>query len=125
MIEINKKAFEFLKKNIKSNNVEERYFPVYGDNREVTPKEFASRVLMGYFECDEKQIVNAIEALRDEGWIHLHRIVARNEEFNIERMIERMKGNLEFDYHIHEIRKVKKFSPRLNHFCFDIMISKP
>ena len=123
-IEINKKAFEFLNKNIKSNNAEEMYFPVYGDNRKVTPKNIASRVLMGYFECDEKQIANAIEALKDKGWIHLHNIVARNERFNIEGFLEGIKANLEFDYQVHKIRKVKKFSPRMEHICFDIWISK-
>ena len=124
-IEINETAFQFLKKNIKVNNVEERYFPVYGDNRKITPKNFASRILMGYFECDDQQIIKAIEALKSEGWIHLHSIVARNEEYNVNEILERIKKDIEFDYCVQDIRKIKKFSPRLNHFCFDIWILKP
>ena len=124
-IEINKTAFQFLEKNIKANNVEERYFPIYGDNRIKTPKNFASRVLMGYFECDEQQITNAIEALKREGWIHLHTIVARNEDYKVKEVLERIRKDIEFEYQISDIRRIKKFSPRLNHFCFDIMISKP
>ena len=123
-IEINEIAFNFLKRNIKANNVEGSYFPIYGDNRIATPKDFASRVLMGYFKCDDHQIINAIEALKDEGWIHLHAIVSRSEENNINVILDRIKNNLEFDYKVHEIRKIKKFSPRLNHICFDICISK-
>jgi len=123
-IEINEKAFQFLKKNIKVNNVEKRYYPVYGDNRKITPKSFASRVLMGYFKCDDQQIITAIEALKDEGWIHLHAIVERNEEYNIKGILERIKESIKFNYYIHDIRRIKKFSPKLNHFCFDIWISK-
>ena len=123
-IEINETAFKFLKKNIKVNNVEERYFPIYGDNRIVTPEDFASRVLMGYFKCDDYQITKAIEALKDEGWIHLHTIVSRSDEYCINGVFDRIRSNLKFKYNVHEIRKIKKFSPRLNHICFDIWISK-
>ena len=123
-IEINEIAFKFLKRNIEANNVEESYFPIYGDNRKVTPKDFASRVLMGYFECDDLQITNAIEAVKDEGWIHLHAIVPRSGENKINEVFERIKNDKKFEYSIHEIRKIKKFSPRLNHICFDIWILK-
>lgn len=123
-IEINETAFKFLKKNIKANNVEERYIPIHGDNRRITPSNFASRVLMGYFECDSHQIRKAIEALKDEGWIHLHSIVVRNEEFNVKEILDSIQREIKFDYRIHEVRKIKKFSPRMNHLCFDIWISK-
>ncbi len=123
-IEANKDAFDFLKKNIKENDVQGRYHPVFGDNRIKTPEGIANRVIMGFFETDIIQFTKAVDAIQNEGWIHHHFISSRNLNYKIEDMIKSTKNKVKFRVESTEIRKVKKVSPRLIHHCADIKIRK-
>ncbi|MHA2357334.1 MAG: class I SAM-dependent methyltransferase [Candidatus Heimdallarchaeaceae archaeon] len=123
-IEINQIAFNYLKNNIMLNKVENNYYPTLGDNREKTPDNIADRVLMGYFNIDDKQFSKAVKALNSEGWIHYHYTAVRNFEKEIEDFFIRMKKELKFKLEDMIIRRIKKFSPRLNHYCADIKITK-
>lgn len=73
-IEINPIAYKYLVKNIQENHLEGYYHPILGDNREVTPKNWANRVLMGYFNIDTIQLSNALASLQQDrgGSIHAH-----------------------------------------------------
>ena len=123
-IEANREAFDFLKKNIKENEVQGRYFPVYGDNRIKTPKGIADRVLMGFFEIDTLQLTKAVDAIQNNGWIHYHFTSSSNLDYKIENIINSAKDKVKFTVETAEIRKVKKISPRLVHYCADINIQK-
>ena len=123
-IEWNKEAYDFLETNIRNNKVENRYYAIFGDNREKTPLNFATRVLMGFFRSDEIQFVNALEALKDKGWIHYHITTPRNNTNKPRRFITNMINRTGYGIEIKEIRRVKKISPRLSHICFDIYVEK-
>ncbi len=123
-IEINKKAYGYLIKNIQANKVEKRYKPILGDNRIKTPEDRASRVLMGCFNVDQKQFDKAVNAINKEGWIHYHSTSPRNENEQIEKFVEKMQEILSFKIQLLSTRRVKKFSPRLYHLCTDIYIKK-
>ena len=123
-IEINEEAFNFLTTNIKENRVEDRYFPILGDNRSKTPKGVATRVLMGYFEIEECQFYKAEEAIEENGWIHYHDLIERGNLESTRRNLESLFKNVNSDVRIEKIRKVKKFSPRFIHLCFDIFVNK-
>ena len=123
-IEKNPTAFEFLRKNIKENDVGQRYFPILGDNREKTPEDIASRVIMGYFGIDQEQYLKAIKAIKEEGWIHAHQLIQRNEMKDMEKKIESVKKFVDFKIKTLEIRKIKKFSPSKIHYCMDIFVEK-
>lgn len=73
-IEINPYAKEFLEKNIQANKLTKRYKAILGDNRTKTPKNWADRVIMGYFTIDEAQFTAALESLNQThgGMIHAH-----------------------------------------------------
>jgi tRNA wybutosine-synthesizing protein 2 len=73
-VEINPEAHRFLEKNIKANNLRERYQAILGDNREVTPKDWADRVLMGFFSTDLDQISAGLASLKQKkgGDMHIH-----------------------------------------------------
>lgn len=123
-IEMNTEAYSFLEKNIKENRLKDKYFPIFGDNRDKTPKDIASRVLMGYFESDSKQLFRAISAIKDEGWIHYHTIVQRGKiEDSVKTFTSQIKS-FKHKVSIREKRKIKKYSPRLIHYCFDCYIQK-
>jgi len=123
-IEWNQVAYNFLETNIKVNNVSNRYHPIFGDNRKNTPTNFASRVLMGFFNSDKAQFNCALEALKDEGWIHYHSITSRDNFKEPEKYIEKIRRTSSFDIEIKEIRRVKKFSPTKQHLCTDIYVTK-
>ena len=73
-IEINPTAYSYLRKNVETNGVEQRYLCVQGDNRSTTPLNIADRVILGYWGVDEEQMETALKALKSEtgGWIHHH-----------------------------------------------------
>jgi len=123
-IEKNPIAFEFLKHNIKLNNVSSRSTAILGDNRDVTPKAVASRVIMGFFYNDYKQLRCAVEALDKKGWIHYHALVKRGEEEKLKEYVVKAIKQLNVDINRYILRKVKKFSPSKSHVCIDIYLKK-
>ena len=123
-IEWNQTAYNFLEMNIEANNVSNRYYPIFGDNRENTPINFASRVLMGFFGSDEAQFNCALEALKDEGWIHYHSISSRDSLKEPKKYVKKISKASDCDIEIKEIRKIKKFSPTKQHLCTDIYVTK-
>ncbi|MHA1200975.1 MAG: class I SAM-dependent methyltransferase [Candidatus Heimdallarchaeaceae archaeon] len=123
-IEWNQIAFDFLKQNIEINKVNNRYFPIYGNNRNSTPRNFATRVLMGYFNIDYNQFRCALEAIENQGWIHYHSLAQRD---NLEQPIEIVEQAINesgYKIEVKEIRQIKKYSPRLYHLCSDIFVEK-
>jgi tRNA wybutosine-synthesizing protein 2 len=123
-VEINEEAYGFLIKNIKENQVESRYFPIHGDNRNKTPSNVATRVLMGYFGIDNQQFFKAEEAIKEEGWIHYHDLVERDTIKQSKNKILELSKAVNSEITLKDTRLVKKFSPKFNHFCFDLHVKK-
>jgi len=123
-VEINSEAFSFLNRNLVENQVEERYFPILGDNRNKTPIRIATRVLMGYFGIDNSQFCKAKDAIKENGWIHYHELVERGLVEQVKQKIEGLTKTVNSEVTIEKTRFVKKFSPRLVHICFDLFVNK-
>jgi len=125
--EINPVAFGYLEKNIKLNKIENRMIALFGDNRTVL-SEFqnqADRVLFGYFNGDDQQKRLAIRLCKKGGIIHFHEIVPAKEE-ETDTMINKIKALIEQETRtIKEItfKRVKKFSPGMNHIVIDVKIN--
>ena len=123
-VEINKEAYDYLIENICLNKVEERYYPILGDNRMVTPKGIATRVLMGFFNIDIKQFEQAVDAINKEGWIHYHYTSSRESKSQVKDIASEVSKRMNFEVEQIDIRRIKKFSPRIEHMCADIKIIK-
>jgi len=123
-IEMNVEAYSFLERNIEENKIKDRYFPILGDNRDKTPKDIASRVLMGYFGSDASQLFRAVNAINKEGWIHYHTIIQRGKIEDAVKTVTSQIKSLKLEFSIKEKRQIKKFSPRLIHYCFDCFVQK-
>ncbi|MCE7747029.1 MAG: hypothetical protein GPJ51_01425 [Candidatus Heimdallarchaeota archaeon] len=123
-IEMNVEAYNFLVRNIEENKIKEKYFPILGDNRDKTPKDIGSRVLMGYFESDTKQLFRAVNAINKKGWIHYHTIIQRGKIEDAVKAVTSQIKSLKCEFSIKEKRQIKKFSPRLIHYCFDCFVQK-
>jgi len=122
--EKNPDSYKFLSENIALNNVLDIVKPLFGDNREVAPKNIADRVIMGYIDGTEKFLSLAIKCLKDKkGIIHFHEkyplekvpkyfnefLKEKSKEFNVETKI--------LNYHM-----VKSFAPKIGHYVFDIEV---
>ena len=126
-IEINPVAFEYLSRNIKLNKIESRYQPLFGDNRNCTPTNWADHVVMGCWSCDDLQISQGIEALKTNrgGWIHFHELVPPRQ---VSSAIRRFKERLEatprgFVVERSHTRCVKEVGPRVFHVVTDLLLS--
>ncbi|MCK4848395.1 MAG: hypothetical protein KAT16_05185 [Candidatus Heimdallarchaeota archaeon] len=126
-IEINEYAYSFLEKNIQENKLKTRYKGILGDNQEKTPKNYADRVLMGYFELTKKQLEVAIASLKEDkgGTIHTHGLTTEKKPFDwreqIKTIIEKKHPN--FKLKKAKKRLIKSVAPGVNHFVDDIIIS--
>ncbi|MHA1971266.1 MAG: class I SAM-dependent methyltransferase [Candidatus Thorarchaeota archaeon] len=119
-IEINPEAYQFLLENIQINNLDDRVTAILGDCRDVHPVNYANRVIMGYLHNTELYLPHALDTLiQDGGVIHMHMAIQKNilKKSIIEiREICKRKG---FDSQI-QFRKIKNYSPGVDHVVFDI-----
>ncbi|MHA1995243.1 MAG: class I SAM-dependent methyltransferase [Candidatus Hodarchaeales archaeon] len=125
-IEINPYAHSFLEKNVHVNHLEERYQAILGDNQTHTPKNWADRVLMGYFELSPFQLEVALHALKQDqgGILHTHGLTTTKKSVNWREIIDKLIID-KFPYFKTksiEQRIVKSIAPGVNHFVDDIHI---
>ncbi len=125
-IEINSCAFKFLEKNIKENHLTNRYKALLGDNRKITPKNWADRVIMGYFTIDNIQLTNALASLKQKqgGIIHAHGLTSDRQPKDWRAQIESLIKESFPHFRISSTRKkiIKSVAPGINHFVNDFKI---
>jgi tRNA wybutosine-synthesizing protein 2 len=117
-------AYDYLIKNIALNDVSSIVEPILGDNREVSPKNVANRVILGYIGKTEKFLTVAIDCLQNKkGILHYHdkfsdNIIPNKPMEIIEKEAEKKECKAELlDYH-----HVKTYAPGISHYVFDIKI---
>jgi len=124
--EINPVAYNYLTENIKLNKVENRMKAILGDNR-ILLKEFegqADRVLLGYLDSDINQIQQGICLCKKGAIIHYHEATPSKAEIQ-NRPINRLKEAAKLENREIKIlikKKVKKYSPGINHLVIDVQI---
>ena len=122
-IEMNPEAYRYLLENIAINKLEQKMFPVFGDCRKVHPIRVANRVIMGYLHNTTSFLPYALETLScDGGFIHMHMALEKDDAMHYIDIISRICK--EEGYHSQvDVRKVKRYSPRLEHNVFDVKAS--
>ncbi|MCJ7817270.1 MAG: class I SAM-dependent methyltransferase family protein [Candidatus Thorarchaeota archaeon] len=119
-IEINDEAYQFLLENIQINELENRVTALLGDCREVHPVNYANRVIMGYLHNTDLYLPHALDILiQDGGVIHMHMSIQKDIlDDTISRIREICSGK-GFNSQI-QVRKIKNYSPSVDHVVFDI-----
>ncbi|NHJ32207.1 MAG: class I SAM-dependent methyltransferase family protein [Asgard group archaeon] len=125
--EINPVAFKYLEENIKLNKVSHVMKGVKGDNRLILKdyEGMADRVLSGYLHSDEEQIRQAIRLCNVNSVLHHHVAITTKKEIQAETMMN-IKRLIESEGRVCKkmIRKrVKKYSPGVEHIVLDIDIN--
>lgn len=121
-IEINPVSYGYLKENIVLNKAEEIIEPIFGDCREVSPRNVADRVLMGYIGNTHEYLDAAMEIVKPGGVIHYHESVPDKLKFKRPptRIIEAANGR---DVEILNKRVIKMYSPGVYHVVIDALIN--
>ena len=126
-VEINNYAFKFLEQNIKKNHLEDRYKAIRGDNREFTPKNWADRILLGYFEIESAHLRSALQGLKQDqgGILHVHGLGTTkkpdDQDLKLELLLEREFPH--FQIESKRRKTIKTVAPGIFHFVDDIKIS--
>ncbi len=119
-LEINPVAYEFLKENIELNGVTDRVRSILGDCRKTIPSRTADRIIMGYLHNTVAFLPAALTGLKPNGGlIHMHALVHDedcSETHNTIKIVSKEHGYSTTIVH----RRIKKYSPRMDHYCFDI-----
>ena len=129
-IDINPHAYELMKENVRLNKVEDIVEPVLGDAGEVVLryKGMADRVLMPLPELAYRYFPKALEALRDEGWIHVYEFISAEEEDEALRIAENMylsySMRLNTECRVDFSRIVRSVGPRYLQVVLDIYCKK-
>ncbi len=119
--EKNPDSYEFLVKNIKLNELEDKVIPILSDNRDLDIGEhFADRILMGYVQTTSDFIPKALEMIKSGGMLHYHDTFYVNEyEDRIKEIFDKACPGR---YRIENIREVKSFAPSVSHYVADVRI---
>ncbi len=121
-LEINPKAYEFLIENIELNGLSDRVNAILGDCRDTIPMATANRIVMGFLHDTISFLPYAIDGLKLEGGtIHMHALVYMGETAELCNTINTLCKKRGYLAQITP-RKVKSYSPKMNHYCFDISL---
>ncbi|MEF8874510.1 MAG: class I SAM-dependent methyltransferase family protein [Candidatus Thermoplasmatota archaeon] len=118
-LEINPTAFRYLKENIDLNGVEETVEPWCGDNRDFSFSG-ADRVFMGYLHETWKFLDKAVEFLKGEGVVHYH--TTCSDSRYPEQVKDELEENIDPDFEMKNIRKVKSYAPHVFHVVSDVRV---
>jgi tRNA (guanine37-N1)-methyltransferase len=121
-IDVNERAFRYLKENIRINKIADRVVPMLGDARELAPVGIATRVIMNLPKSSHEFLDAAFDSL-EEGVIHYYGISPKEDLYNSK--IEFIKKTAEAKGRKIEIlnRKiVRPYSPYNYHIVIDVLV---
>jgi len=116
--EKNPDSYYYLFRNAERNGVSEKIIPILGDNRVMTGKRFADRIVMGYVQTTSQFLPKALEMIKPGGIIHYHDTFYVNE---YKERIEEIFSSAG-EYEIQQIKEVKSFAPSVSHYVADVRI---
>ncbi|MBN2229936.1 MAG: class I SAM-dependent methyltransferase family protein [Candidatus Thorarchaeota archaeon] len=121
-IELNPEAYGYLVENIRLNRLEDRVTAILGDCRVVHPSHSANRVVMGYLHHTETYLPYALDTLVEEGGtIHMHLALPNKSLSAIISSISEICLQRGF-VSLTNTRKIKNYSPGIEHVVFDISV---
>ncbi|OEU59418.1 MAG: hypothetical protein BA870_03220 [Desulfuromonadales bacterium C00003094] len=122
-IELNPTSHHYLQENIKINKVDDIVLPIHGDCTVKSQKDTADRVIMGYLDSSQEQLIAGMLAARKGGILHYHE--ATPTVLTYQRPIERIRGAARIagrSVEILECRTIKKYAPGVVHVVVDVVV---
>ncbi len=116
-VDINPKAIELLKENLKLNKIENKVVIFNEDINKISVK--GNKVIMNLPKFSHLFIEKALDIIENNGIIYYYCV---GEDYN--QCIELFKSKCKYNFEIMEKRIVKSYSPRKKIFVLDIKINK-
>jgi tRNA (guanine37-N1)-methyltransferase len=132
-IDINPKAIEYMRENIRLNKVEEKVIPVQGDSKQIIQERLqniAERVLMPLPELAYEYLDCALSALKSNGerWIHYYDFThAEKDESPIKKIKAKISNKLRdlgVNFEMPFSRVVRTTGPNWYQIIVDILVKK-
>ena len=129
-IEINSVSFNFLKENIKLNNIS-NIEAINGDNRKIIDELVekginADRIIMGYLPPPKEFLPWAFKIIKRKGILHYEDILSvgkeKEESEEVMKMIENIAKDYNFKVKLLHLQDVKSYGPKRHHYVFDILV---
>jgi tRNA wybutosine-synthesizing protein 2 len=124
--EINPLSYDYLCTNISLNNVASIVKPLKGDNRKISPKNIADRVIMGYLDKTHEFLPTAISCLKDnKGIIHFHNTFPEEKTPDKPlKTIRKISEKYDRKIKLLNCKHVKTYAPGISHYVLDIQIGE-
>ena len=124
--EINPVSYDYLCTNIILNNVTSLVEPLKGDNRKISPKNVADRVLLGYFGDTHDFIPTALDCLKNHtGIIHYHdKFPEDTVPDDPLKIVKKIAEKYDRNAQLLKYKHVKTYAPGISHFVLDIQIGE-
>ncbi len=123
-IDINARAIEYLRENIKLNRLRGEVIAIHGDAFKVAPRGVADRVIMNLPRSSHEFLPLAFDVLKKEGGIiHFYTIAPEEDLFTKgEKLIKEAAEEKGKRIEIEEKKVVRSYSPRNYHVVFDVRV---
>ena len=121
-VEKNPEACEYLKENIELNGFEDKVEAYCGDVREIVPdlEERFDRVIMPLPGSAIELFNVALEALKEDGVVHLYSFIEEENFRPVEESIEEIMADKGLEFEIANRVRCGYKSPSDDRYCFDI-----
>ena len=121
-IDMNKHAIEYLIKNVDLNKIQNIY-PLEGDAHELmesVPK--VDRIIMNLPLGGDRYLADALDRLKPRGTIHYHEMVRRDELAARRAWLQNTVKKHGFEISKFTENNLGSYSPKIDHYCFDLML---
>ena len=128
-IELNPDAYKFLVNNIKTNHLENKIVPIFGDCKiEVVRLSEsgikADRVIMGVFPAPKDSIKEALTLAKEKTIYHYEGVVEKEKYLDLFDEFKEIAKRQNFQCKLLSKRFVKSYGPNLYHIVLDIEVLK-
>jgi len=122
-VEKRRVAYDYLVENGERNGVEDSLDARHGDSREVSLNGEVDRVVMGHFDATGRAYLQSgLEAVGDEGLLHVHDAVHAENEDETLRRVESVAEDEGYETET-GLREVKSYSEGVAHVVVDASVS--
>lgn len=123
-VEKNPKAYEYMKDNIRRNNLEDRVKAFCGDVKDIEYRHRFDRIVMPLPGSADEFLDLAMKMIEDEGTIHYYRFQEEGDWGAIEDEIREAADEKDLEYEIMERVICGERGPSVDRVCVDISISR-
>ncbi|MEF8853622.1 MAG: class I SAM-dependent methyltransferase family protein [Haloarculaceae archaeon] len=125
-VDVNPRAVEYLRENVRRNGVEESVTAVCGDVREVAPdyEGWADRVVMNLPHSADEFLDTAVLLAGEEAVVHYYDITHEDDPFGPGEAAVREAAEPDYEVTVETRRRVRSYAPHEVNVCLDVRLTR-